>query len=92
MVVAEVVMGMRLMVGQGVRGRGVVDDVSDGHGGDGGDRVNRVNRVNRVDRVDRVDRMVAAVMGYDHIVVGGVVRRRGWDERVRGGRRDDRMD
>ena len=85
MVVAEV-MGMRLMVGQGVRGRGVVDDVSDGHGGDGGDRVNRV------DRVDRVNRMVAAVMGYDHIVVGGVVRRRGWDERVRGGRRDDRMD
>ena len=89
MVVAEVVMGMRLMVGQGVRGRGVVNDVRDGHGGNSGDRVNRVNRV---DRVDWVNRMVAAVMGYDHIVVGGVVRRRGWDERVRGGRRDDRMD
>ena len=62
--VAEVMMGMRLMMGQGVRGRGVVDDVRHGHGGNGGDRVNRVDRVNR---------MVAAVVGYDHIVVGGTI-------------------
>ena len=70
-----------LMVVQGMGSRGVVSDVRDGHGGGGGDREDGL-----------VDLVVAAVVGYDHVVVVRVVRHRGGDERVRGGRRDDMMD
>ena len=70
-----------LMVVQGMGSRGVVGDVRDGHGGGGGDREDGL-----------VDLVVAAVVGYDHVVVVWVVRHRGGDERVRGGRRDDMMD
>ena len=77
-VVGLVVMGHRVRCR-----RGVVGDVGDGHGGGGGDRVVVGGRV---------DGVLAAVVGYEHVVVGGVVRRRGGDERVRDGRGLDRVD
>ena len=77
-----VVVGL-VVVGHRVRSRGVVGDMGDGHGGGRGDRVVGDGRV---------DWVLAAVVGYEHVVVGGVVRRRGGDERVRDGRGLDRVD
>ena len=105
--VMRVEMRDRCGMGQGmrVRGRGVVGDVRDGHGGGRGDQrvvhgrrlgVDGVNRMNWVNRVNWMGRVVAAVVGYDDVMVGGVVRHRGGDERYRSGRWfhrvDDRMD